>query len=116
MASISLGMTLASAVFLTASSFTSLQGSPGQIDSQLAAARVSTAPVIDGVLDESIWVGVPEARGFRQREQVEGSPATERTVVRIAYDDAMLYVAAQLFDSEPSLIRATELAGRHSGQ
>jgi hypothetical protein len=30
-------------------------------------------------------------------------------VVRIVYDDVMLYVAAELFDSEPALIRASEL-------
>ena len=109
MANINWGMNLASAVFLTAFSYTSLQGSPAQIGSQLEATRVSSAPVIDGVLDESFWPGIPEATGFRQREPMEGSAATEQTVIRIAYDDAMLYVAAELFDSEPSLIRATEL-------
>ena len=61
------------------------------------------------MFDESLWAGVPAAGGFRQREPAEGSLATERTVVRIAYDDTMLYVAAELFDSEPSLLRATEL-------
>ena len=76
---------------------------------ELTATRVSAAPVIDGTLDESLWAGVPVASDFRQREPAEGSPATERTVVRIAYDDVMLYVAAELFDSEPTLIRATEL-------
>ena len=67
------------------------------------------SPTIDAVFDESLWAGVPAAGGFRQREPAEGSLATERTVVRIAYDDTMLYVAAELFDSEPSLLRATEL-------
>ena len=82
---------------------------PGQIAQQLAATRVSTAPVIDAVLDESLWAGIPAASDFRQREPAEGSLATERTVVRLAYDDAMLYVSAELFDTEPSLLRATEL-------
>jgi len=102
-------MSLASALFFTALSYPSLQASPEQLGSQLEATRVSSAPVIDGVLDESFWARIPQATGFRQREPMEGSAATERTVVRIAYDDAMLYLAAELFDSEPSLIRATEL-------
>jgi hypothetical protein len=102
-------MNLLFAVLLSALPFASPQQSPDDVDLRMAAIRISTAPVIDGVLDESIWAGVPEATGFRQREPAEGASASERTVVRIAYDDAMLYVAAQLFDSEPSLIRATEL-------
>ena len=102
-------MHIVATAFLTALSYASVQASSDQIGSQLEATRVSSASVIDAVLDESFWARVQEATGFRQREPLEGSPATERTVVRIAYDDAMLYVAAELFDSEPSLIRATEL-------
>ncbi len=43
-------------------------------------------------------------RGFVERDPDEGRPATERTEVRVAYDDAAVYVAARLFDSEPARI------------
>ena len=103
-------MDLASAAFLLATlPQAPPQQAPDPLDPRLAATRVSVAPAIDGRLDESLWDGIPGASGFRQREPAEGSSATERTVVRIAYDETMLYVAAEMFDAEPSLLRATEL-------
>ena len=53
--------------------------------------------------------GGPRGERLPAKRTGRGSLATERTVVRIAYNDTTLYVAAELFDSEPSLIRATEL-------
>jgi len=102
-------MNLVSAALLVATLQASPQQVPDPLGLRLEASRVSVAPEIDGQLDESLWDGVPRASGFRQREPAEGSMATERTVVRIAYDETMLYVAAEMFDAEPSLLRATEL-------
>ncbi len=42
--------------------------------------------------------------GFIQTEPFEGSPATENTEVRVAYDDEAIYVGAWLFDSNASQI------------
>jgi hypothetical protein len=47
--------------------------------------------------------------GFRQREPQEGAPASEPTSVRIIYDETHLYIGADLTDSAPSEIRASEL-------
>ncbi len=69
------------------------------------AVRVSTAPRIDGALSDSIWQGIEPVTGFRQRDPVDGAPASERTEVRIAYDDEALYFGFMLYDSEPDLIR-----------
>ena len=55
---------------------------------------------MDGVLDEAVWQTADVARGFVQAEPREGLAATERTEVRIAYDDRNLYVGAMLYDSE----------------
>lgn len=41
---------------------------------------------------------------FTQEDPDEGKPATERTEVRVLYDDAALYIGAQLFDREAKLI------------
>src|SRR4051812_46408299 len=65
----------------------------------LAAVRASTNIVIDGRFDESAWTSAPVADSFVQRAPVEGRPSTERTEVRMLYDDDALYVAASLFDS-----------------
>jgi hypothetical protein len=65
------------------------------------AVRAARAPVIDGDLTDAVWSGAPEISGFTQRDPDEGKPATEKTIVKIAYDDDALYVAAHLYDSKP---------------
>jgi hypothetical protein len=73
------------------------------------AIFAETAPKIDGVLDEPFWQMVPVISDFRQREPVDGAVATERTEVRIAYDENNLYFGFLLSDSEPQLIRRSIL-------
>jgi hypothetical protein len=70
----------------------------------LAAARVTTAIVVDGRLDEADWRAAPAASDFFQRDPDEGRPATERTEVRILFDDEAIYVGARMFDREPRAI------------
>ena len=48
---------------------------------------------------------------FSQTAPHEGEPATERTEVRIAYDDQAIYVAARMFDSDVAGVRG-QLARR----
>ncbi len=69
------------------------------------AVRIETPPRIDGVLDEPFWADIPPITGFRQREPVDGGPASEPTEVRIAYNDRSLFFAFHFFDSEPEGIR-----------
>lgn len=64
--------------------------------------RITTAVAIDGWLDEEAWTRIEPTDGFRQREPDEGEPASERTELRIGYDEGSLYVGARLFDSDPS--------------
>jgi hypothetical protein len=68
------------------------------------AVRTTETISIDGELQEAIWGETPVASGFRQRDPLEGNPASERTEVRIAYDDNALYVALRMYDSEPQKI------------
>ena len=77
----------------------------------VAAVRVIRAPVIDGRLDDEGWQGVAAATDFTQQDPAEGQPATERTEIRITYDDVAVYVAARMYDREPSLI-ARRLSSR----
>ncbi|MCY4627162.1 MAG: DUF5916 domain-containing protein [Acidobacteria bacterium] len=59
---------------------------------------------MDGVLDEPFWADIPPVTGFKQRDPVDGAPASERTEVRIAYDEDALYFGFTFFDSEPDRI------------
>src|SRR5690606_32608474 len=67
---------------------------------------------IDGILDEEAWRTAPVISRFVQLDPEEGKPGSERTEVRILYDDFNLYVGAWLFDSEPPTGR---LGRRDSG-
>ena len=64
-----------------------------------AAVLREGAVQLDGVLDEAFWAAAQPATGFRQSDPAEGQPATQRTEVRFAYDDAAIYVGARMHDS-----------------
>jgi hypothetical protein len=81
-----------------------------QGDPPLAQAfRITSAPAIDGRLDDAVWQRAAPISDFRQRDPQQGQPATERTVVHILYDESTLFVGAELLDGEPASIRASEL-------
>jgi len=70
------------------------------------AVRLQGAVEVDGVLSEAVWRTAPAVSGFLQQQPAEGKPATQPTIVRIAYDDDALYVGAWMQDSAPDSIVA----------
>ncbi|OFW29218.1 MAG: hypothetical protein A3G76_11375 [Acidobacteria bacterium RIFCSPLOWO2_12_FULL_65_11] len=85
------------------------EGSQGPVRAEhahatLQAMRAPLPPVIDGRLSDEVWSLARPAASFTQRDPDEGKPASERTEVRVLYDDDALYVCARLFDSQPALI------------
>ena len=80
-------------------------------DGRLEAVAVEArTPIrVDGVLDEPAWTGAVPIGGFVQSEPNEGAPATERTEVRILYDEDDLYVGAYLQDSEPDAVVVNDI-------
>jgi hypothetical protein len=70
-----------------------------------AAAREVSAPIaVDGRLDDDAWLGAQTLSGLVQREPLEGTPVSERTEVRILYDEEALYVGAWLYDGRPEAL------------
>lgn len=65
------------------------------------ATRTSGPPRIDGRLDEAWWAAAEVLTDFVQSQPEAGRLATERSEVRVLYDDRALYVGAVLYDSEP---------------
>ena len=60
-----------------------------------------TGPVtLDGRLDESVWAEAQPATDFRQAQPNVGAPATQRTEIRILFDDEALYVGARMYDDQ----------------
>jgi hypothetical protein len=66
--------------------------------------RTAEPPHIDGRLSEEVWAHAPMADRFTQRDPNEGQPPTERTEIRVLYDEDALYFGARLFDSLPASI------------
>src|SRR3989440_471671 len=73
-------------------------------------ATLTRAPMtLDARLDEPFWATTDSIDDFRQREPLEGLPATERTVVKVAHDAGALYIVVRCYDSDRRGVRASQL-------
>ena len=70
----------------------------------LHVVKVSQAPKIDGKLDDAAWQNAPVADNFIINFPDFGKPASQRTEVKVIYDDEAIYIGAYLHD-DPKLIR-----------
>jgi hypothetical protein len=85
----------------------SLRHRDGRMAPLMSAIRTSAAtPRVDGRLDDPAWATAEAATGFRQRAPRDGEPASERTEVRMVYDNEAVYIGARMFDSQPDRIAA----------
>jgi hypothetical protein len=75
----------------------------GLVRPSVEAVRIeaSEAPMIDGNLSEPVWGRAAVIDKFTQKGPNPGEPATERTVVRILYDQSNLYISFYAYDSAP---------------
>jgi len=78
-------------------------------DPTVRAVRTGQPPIIDGVLDEPFWQQIEPVTDFRQRVPVDGAPSSERTELRVAFDDNNIYFGVVLHDSDPARIRRSIL-------
>jgi hypothetical protein len=60
-------------------------------------------------MDEPVWATADSITDFRQRDPVEGAPATERTVIKVLRDQDALVIGVRAYDREPAKIRASQL-------
>lgn len=67
---------------------------------EFRASRSETPPTIDGQLSDEVWSQAQVMADFTQVDPDEGQPATERTEVRVLFDDRAIYVGVRLFDRE----------------
>ncbi|MBI4538918.1 MAG: hypothetical protein HY704_05330 [Gemmatimonadetes bacterium] len=73
---------------------------------RVVAVRATERIVVDGALDEPGWQAAQAVTELTQRDPNEGAPPSERTVVRILYDQDAIYVGARMQDSAPDSIVA----------
>ena len=63
---------------------------------------VTRPPRIDGLLDDAIWLTAQALDDLVQNDPDNMAPPTERTVVKVAYDDRAIYVGVVNFMKDPS--------------
>jgi hypothetical protein len=82
---------------------------------ELRAVRVQQGPRIDGGLSDPIWQSAVPYSDFRMVEPRPNETPTEKTELRILYDDSNLYLGILCYDSEPGRISANSMAHDASG-
>jgi Domain of unknown function (DUF5916)/Carbohydrate family 9 binding domain-like len=73
-------------------------------EKSVSAFKTILVPKMDGNLDDAAWTNVPEATDFIQNYPSTGQPASQKTKVKIIYDNTAIYIGAYLYD-DPSMIR-----------
>ncbi len=102
MTQIRLGLAVSAAVLLACSAGAQPPGAAAPPARRMTARRADGPVVVDGSFDEAVWQQAEPASEFVQVEPREGVPASERTEVRLVYDDQAVYVAVICYDSDPS--------------
>ncbi len=68
----------------------------------IRVARLTQSEItLDGFLNEPAWQLAEDVTDFTQYDPTEGAEPTEKTSVRILYDDAALYIGVHCYDAHP---------------
>ena len=81
-----------------------LAGTPQRGAPAVHAARAERAPTIDGRLDDPAWIAAPVFAAFVLNQPTEGGAGSERTELRVLFDDEYLYVGFHCSDTQPATI------------
>ena len=63
------------------------------------ASRRNGDVALDGKLDEAAWAAATPIGELTQAVPNEGKAPTEKTEIRVLYDDAAIYIGARMFDT-----------------
>jgi len=78
--------------------------SQAPVKKQYKATKITSAPAINGILDEELWKAGEWVDDFTQNEPYNGRPASQRTEFKVLYDEDNLFVAVKAFDTSPDSI------------
>jgi hypothetical protein len=71
---------------------------------KIRAVRLQEQVTVDGILSESVWQNEFGISEFIQKDPIENAQPSQKTIVRIVYDDEAIYVGARMYDSRPDSI------------
>jgi len=77
---------------------------PAAPPSRFRAVRAASPIAIDGRIDEPAWRDAPVFDAFILNEPTEGGPPSERTELRVVFDDRRVTFAFVCYDSRPDTI------------
>jgi hypothetical protein len=75
----------------------------------LLPVRTPTPPAIDGDLSDPVWALAAATSAFTQQFPVERAPPSERTTLKVLYDDDAIYIA---FDLEQKTVPIVQRMAR----
>ena len=74
-------------------------------EKSIIAVETKTPPKIDGnVLDDPVWKNISQTTGFIQQSPDEGKPASEKTIVKIAFTNDHFYLSVICYSDQPENI------------
>jgi len=74
-------------------------------DKSIIAVETKTPPKIDGnVLDDPVWKNISQTTDFIQQSPDEGKPASEKTIVKIAFTNDHFYLSVVCYSDQPENI------------
>jgi len=94
--------------------FTSFIASAGWA-AEVRAVRVEKGPKIDGQLSDPAWQAAVPFADFRMVEPQPNSDPTERTELRVLYDEGNLYIGVLCLDSDSDRIAANTMGHDAAG-
>ncbi len=97
--------------FLLIHTLTGLAQTGNRNDFQLTLSNTQKEVRIDGVLDEEIWSTAQSAENFWLNAPSDNALATNTTIVKVAYDDKHLYIAALMKGPRKYIIQSLKRDG-----
>lgn len=102
-------MLLGASASTTAQTLTpAVQGGEPSRRPPLELTRITSSIVIDGVMDDAAWEGVPALPLTMYTPVFRGVPE-QRSEIRVAYDSQYLYAGGWFYDTDPEGIRINSL-------
>jgi len=86
-----------------------VKGRREKLNHEIRIKKLKTNIKIDGILNEEIWNTITPVSDFIQREPLEGILSSEKTEVRVFYDENNIYFAITCLDNQPERIVANVL-------
>lgn len=83
-----------------------INSTAGLSSKSIDMVKLQSEPVIDGILDDSVWDQARLISDFYQTTPNEFTEPSQRTEVRIFYTEDAIYIGAKMYEDDPSLITA----------